>query len=280
MRNIYTFLLIIIMCVTGTLSYTEDKISISAPVTTNIAGKNGALAYSSVVRVIYPGKDSMGTGFFHKSGTVITAAHVVNSSDNNAFILMSNGKRINIIKTIKDDLRDLALIYVSEKPNCTPLPISITSTFSIGDHVSTWGYPYGYGGLAPLLSVGYLAGIDRTTQDGILGPEQWVVNAAFNSGNSGGPVLRVEDGAVIGVVSSKMAPLPPYIENALKALEEAKYGLMFTRNAPGKKSESISEAQVTAEILKYLRSQTQLVIGYAVRLEDLQKFLRDNKIDP
>ena len=280
MKNIYMVPLFGAVCVIGTLAYSADQIPISAPMTTSIAGKNGTLAYSSVVRIICPNENSMGTGFFHRSGNVITAAHVVSSCDNSAFILMSTGKRVNIIRTVKDDLRDLALIYLLEKPNYTPLPISINSTFSIGDHVSTWGYPSGYGGAAPLLSVGYLAGVDRLFKDGILGPEQWVVNAAFNSGNSGGPVLRVEDGAVIGVVSSKMAPLPPYIEGAIKALEEAKYGLMFEKRAAGKNPESVSEAQVTAEILKYLRSQTQLVIGYAVKLEDLQKFLKDNSIDP
>jgi 2-succinyl-5-enolpyruvyl-6-hydroxy-3-cyclohexene-1-carboxylate synthase len=74
--------------------------------------------------------------------------------------------------------------------------------------------------------------------------------------------------------------LPAYIETALKALKEAKYGLMFSKTKEDGTKEEISEAQVTEEILQYLRSQTQLVIGHAVLAKDLKSFLKTNNIDP
>ena len=61
--------------------------------------------------------------------------------------------------------------------------------------------------------------------------------------------------------SSKLAPLPKNTELALKALSKTKYGLQYTKSAPGKEPEKVSEAQVVAEVLEYLRSQTQLVLG-------------------
>jgi hypothetical protein len=37
---------------------------------------------------------------------------------------------------------------------------------------------------------------------------------------------------------------------------------------------------VIAEVLEYLRKQTQLVIGHAVILGDLRSFLKENDIEP
>ncbi|MCX5834740.1 MAG: trypsin-like peptidase domain-containing protein [Deltaproteobacteria bacterium] len=146
--------------------------------------------------------------------------------------------------------------------------------------VSTWGYPAGYNGLAPLLSSGYLSGTDNIPGPSGKPVTRLVVNAAFNSGNSGGPLVEIDGNRVIGVVASKLAPLPPYIEKALKALKEAKYGLMFTKTKEDGTKEGVSEAQVTEEILQYLRSQTQLVIGHAVLVKDLRSFLKANGLDP
>ena len=56
---------------------------------------------------------------------------------------------------------------------------------------------------------------------------QWVVNAAFNRGNSGGPVVLIETGEVIGVVSSKLAPISPTAKSALDALEQQKSGFTY-----------------------------------------------------
>jgi hypothetical protein len=163
------------------------------------------------------------------------------------------------------------LLTPAEDIKATALAISENDRRIIGSQVSTWGYPAGYNSLAPLLSSGYLSG-----KDVIKGPSgkpvtRIVVNAAFNSGNSGGPLVEIESNRVIGVVASKLAPLPEYIEKALIALKGAKYGLMFTKTKPDGTKEEISEAQVTEEILQHLRSQTQLVIGHAVMVTDLKK---------
>ena len=131
--------------------------------------------------------------------------------------------------------------------------------------------------VAELETVGFLSGVDRIPGTSTL---RWVVNAAFNSGNSGGPVLTVDDGAVVGVVSSKLAPIPPLIEGALEALGNQGSGFRYTRTMPDGTTVTISEGQLVAEVLNYLRSQTQLVLGHAVTSEDLRAFLKANKIEP
>jgi hypothetical protein len=107
-----------------------------------------------------------------------------------------------------------------------------------------------------------------------------VVNAAFNGGNSGGPVVSLQDGSVIGVVSTKLAPEPQLIAMMLKELSTQKFGFKYTASFGDGREVSFSEGQVIAEILDYLRSQVQLVIGHAVRAQDLRAFLQERGVEP
>lgn len=259
----------------------ETNIPTAAPMTTDLAGGSANVAYPSVLRVLCPSKQMSGTGFLHKSGNVITAFHVVADCEAKDIILVNTYvKAVKVSKIIVDEVVDLALLIPAQEIKAPTLAIIEDDRFTIGSQVSTWGYPSGYSGLAPLLSSGYLSGTDN-----VLGPTgkkvtRLVVNAAFNSGNSGGPLVEIQNNKVIGVVASKLAPLPDHIVSALKALKDTKYGLQFTKNKPDGSTEKFSEAQVTEEILQYLRSQTQLVIGHAVLPRDLRNFLKSNGITP
>ena len=45
-------------------------------------------------------------------------------------------------------------------------------------------------------------------------------------------------------------------------------------------TKNVSEAQIVAEILQFLRGQTQLVVGHAVILDDLKAFLSSQGLTP
>ena len=131
-----------------------------------------------------------------------------------------------------------------------------------------------------MLSVGYLAGIDAyQIRPGTI-VRKWIVNAAFNGGNSGGPLIQIETGEVFGVVSSKLAPISPTASSILQALEKNPSGLQYTATAPDGSTKSFSEGQLVGMVLNELRRQVQLVIGQAVLLEDMKAFLQTNKIEP
>ena len=131
-----------------------------------------------------------------------------------------------------------------------------------------------------MLSAGYLAARDALKAKSGNTIQKWVVNAAFNSGNSGGPLLLIETGEVIGVVSSKLAPISQEAASALTALENQQSGFSYTATRPDGTTYNISEGQVVAMILNELRKQVQLVIGYAVLLDDLKAFLNANSVVP
>ena len=283
MRYIFsTFLLIPIVPVCSlSADAASNQIPTASPMTTNLAGGSGSTAFPSVFRVLCPVKQSSGTGFLHKSGKVITVSHVVSGCSAQDILLLGiQGQPIKVTNIVVDAVIDLALLTPAQDIKAPTLSISESDRHNIGSQVSTWGYPEGYNSLAPLLSSGYLSGTDILKGVGGKPVERIVVNAAFNLGNSGGPLVEINSNQVIGVVVTKLAPLPEYFEKALKALKEAKYGLMFKKTNEDGTEEQVSEAQVIEEILQYLRSQTQLVIGHAVLVRDLRSFLKTNSIDP
>ncbi|MDA2911662.1 serine protease [Nitrospiraceae bacterium AH_259_D15_M11_P09] len=262
---------------------TEDPslttIPLSAPVETDSAGKGGPVAMRSVVRVICPREASGGTGFLHKSGRIVTADHVVRGCSQ-ILVLPATGSAVVASVAASDSDLDLALLTLQSSLSGPPLSISSRADVAIGTQVTTWGFPGGYSGRVPLLSVGHLAGLETAKTPGGQLITQWVVNAAFNLGNSGGPLLDVEKGEVIGVVSSKIAPISQTAQSVLDALENQKSGFVYHATLPDGTKTTFSEGQVVGMVLKELRSQVQLVIGKAVRLQDLRKFLKDHGIDP
>jgi len=268
--------------------FAEDYIRTQAPMTTDLAGSGGSVALTSVFRIVCPSKNKSGTGFLHKSGNIITAAHVVDGCAPSEIMIISykglhvgaNGKSNGINKPVIDANLDLAFFAPVDKINTQALPISISDDQTIGAQVSTWGFPAGYNSLAPLLCSGYIAGIDQVQITKEKTIKRMVINAAFNSGNSGGPLLNIENGTVIGVVVSKIAPLPSDIESALAALKKDKTIIAFEKTNPDGTKEKMSEAQVLEYVIQFLRSQTQLVIGHAVITSDLKDFLKSNKIEP
>ncbi|MGZ5484176.1 MAG: S1 family peptidase [Pyrinomonadaceae bacterium] len=253
----------------------------SAQVTTDIAGQAANAVRLGVLRVVCLSTNSSGTGFLHKSGKIVTAAHVIKGCRlQDLHLLTSGGEQFPVSHAESDDALDLTLLDPARPVSGTALSIAPVAPPQIGMQVATWGYPGGYSGLEPLLSVGYLAG----TQDFRMSSGQivrrWVVNAAFNGGNSGGPVLSLENGTIIGVVSSKLSPLPKELQTILDVLKNQKFGMQYQGSRPDGTNFAYSEAQLVAEVLDYLRTQVQLVIGYSVSLDDIVLFLKSRNVDP
>lgn len=284
----YFIALIIVLtgcATTPSIDTSQEAVNIqlpaSAQVTTDIAGKAAASVQKGVLRVICRSTSMGGTGFLHKSGNVITAAHVVKDCKTQDIVLITPaGNDFTLAAVDADDSLDLALLKPSVALPGQPLSLAPVTQPEIGMQVATWGYPGGYDGLAPLLSVGYLSGTQIfKTQSGSF-VQRWVVNAAFNGGNSGGPVLSLENGTIIGVVSSKLAPLPNDIAAIIDLLGKQTSGLIYEGTKPDGSKVTYTEGQLIGEVLQYLRKQVQLVIGYSVSPADIEKFLRSRKIVP
>ncbi len=246
----------------------------AAPSSEELITRTGGAAVRSVFRIHCPVHKRSGTGFLHTSGRILTAAHVVeHCKPGEVYIIPPVGDQTVAVKIRVNTDTDIALLTPKRKVEGRGLSVGGRTDIPVGAQLLTWGYPDGYRGRAPVLCVGWFSGVDSVNTPSGKPVKRFMVNAAFNRGNSGGPLIDVQTGKVVGMVCSKMAPLPSHIKEGLQALEQQKRGLIAERTRSDGTKEQLSESQLLAEILQYLRSQTQLVIGEAVTRSDLERFL-------
>ena len=230
----------------------------------------------SVVKVVceVDGGQSQGTGFFVTENIIVTASHVIDgaATEKDIHIIYSNGQHSAVKYACLNKYKDLAALKIESRSGKEHLKISKAKELKIGNQLTTWGYPYGYHGQIPLLSVGHLAGLDETISEGRK-IKRWVVNAAFNSGNSGGPLVDVNSGEVVGVVVSKVSPMPQEIQYYLEFLNNEKVITYPCIDPETGKEGSISNSQIIARVFNHLQNQTQLVIGQATLLGHLTTFI-------
>ena len=114
-----------------------NTVPVAAPIDTDSAGRAGDIATHSVIRLICVTQGTVGTGFLHKSGNIITADHVVRDCADVVMIL-PDGTRGTVTTTAADQDHDLALVKPSVAINATPLSLASGNDFKVGMQVSTW----------------------------------------------------------------------------------------------------------------------------------------------
>ena len=150
-----------------------------------------------------PPKVSSGTGFFVSSeGHILTNHHVVEGCRN---ITASKGGRIT--RFASDEASDLALLMSSEKPRYWASLLGGRGS-RVAEAVMTIGFPLkGLLSSDPIVTTGIISALS-----GIKSDRRFIqMTAPVQPGNSGGPLVDLSNGAVVGVVSGKL--------NALKIAE-------------------------------------------------------------
>lgn len=255
----------------------SDDIPVSTKWTLDAAGTLGRISIESVYMIVGNQNQSKGTGFLLNNGYIVTNNHVIqgNSTDNISGF-SSSGNEIHFSKSITDPNRDLALLIPKETIS-GGLELGDDSNLNAGEMVSTWGFPLGYNGPPPLLSVGYLAGFKEEEVNSHL-IKHLVVNGAFNPGNSGGPLFHSGNNQVIGIVVTKHAPLNRFQLSALQVLASNRTGVTFTTTDNNGNQTRFTESQLVADLLDHLRRLTQVMIGEAISVSELKSFLNENEV--
>lgn len=118
--------------------------------------------------------------------------------------------------------------------------------------------------------MGYLAGFHESTLDQ---SPRLVVNGAFNPGNSGGPLFRVNDDQVIGIVVGKPPSMAQFHHDAIRTLASSLLGVASAPTLPDELSKRFVESQIVSELLAYFHDLTQLMIGEAISSRLVRDFL-------
>lgn len=241
----------------------------------------------SVLMIVCRKEGGKGTGFVLSGGEVVTTnAHVVGtcSAEELEGVSAVSNEQVKFLRMRTDPNRDLALLCATK-----PLPFSLALNGDgnppVDTEVETWGYPLRYEGSAPILSRGYVAGYTegRDEQNEIKNPpvRHLIVNGALNPGNSGGPLIDRSTGKVIGVVVEKWRLFSPFVELAITALQHSPTGTgsAMSYTDPSGKTVRLMNEQITAAALKEVYDKSQVMVGEAISVSELNAFIKEKKKD-
>jgi hypothetical protein len=234
----------------------------------------------AVAMVVVNNTGSKGTGWLVADRMLVTNEHVIRGGSPNSLVVrFPDGSALGVASIVGVDAAlDLAVLKLQHAPTAAPLKLD-TGAPSVGMKVYALGFPLAYNGPAPLMIVGYVAGFEAHAVSTGAAPRQRIVlNAALNPGNSGGPVLRWGESCVAGVVVSKHAPISPFLQSAIDALATNQSGILFSASDAQGSTHTFAESQLVADVLKYFRSMTQVVIGEAIPMADVGSFLTSNGV--
>jgi len=176
-----------------------------------------------------------GSAFCVSPNHFLTCAHVIKKYDKNTgqnlfefynatVNIVHNGRRLPAKVKAVNTRWDIALIVADLDVE----PLKIDTSVSVGEDIIAVGSPHGY---ENNVSTGTVGSLDREIYSYPGAPEYMFVDLSVFPGNSGGPIIKESNGAVIGLVtliiaaageSGLNAALPSqYIENFLKENLEA-----------------------------------------------------------
>ena len=161
-------------------------VSISNQATTNVFGQITSTA-------------SSGTGFVISSdGEILTNYHVVKNASK-LTVTMNSGESYDASVIGYEEDSDVALIKINAE-NLPTVQLGNSSELRVGDEVAAIGNPLGE--LTNTMTVGYVSALDRYINTDGSPINMMQIDAAINSGNSGGPLFDM-NGKVVGITTAK-----------------------------------------------------------------------------
>ena len=155
-----------------------------------------------------------GTGFIYSSeGYVITNYHVIEYADKYNYsvrVIMHDGSSYDAAIVGTEQNNDIAVLKISAK-DLNPVRMGDSDLISVGDYAYAVGNPLGE--LEFTMTSGTISALNRLIRADSSSPSinMFQIDAAVNTGNSGGPVYN-SIGEVIGVVTAK------YSENGVEGI--------------------------------------------------------------
>lgn len=149
------------------------------------------------------GGSASGTGFLidKKRGWLLTNAHVATRSPSTIKVSFRNGEEFEAKRIHVDPLIDLAVLVIPTDKipsGAVEASLACDSLPTAGASVLAYGHPWG---MSYTASRGIVAGLAW------MYPSQLIqTDAVINSGNSGGPLISLNDGRVVGINTATYQP--------------------------------------------------------------------------
>lgn len=203
-----------------TLSIGSQTSSTPAPVSTTTAAKPIAAIYDQACNEVvgittevtytnFFGQTSSsavsGSGFIvSPDGYILTNYHVIEYAYKGNYaitVMLHDGTRYEASIVGVEDCNDIAVLKI-DASGLDPVTFGDSDKLSVGDDVYAVGNPLGE--LEFSMTTGRVSALDRliTTDESSEAINMFQIDAAVNSGNSGGPVYNA-NGEVVGIVTAK-----------------------------------------------------------------------------
>ena len=146
-----------------------------------------------------------GSGFvISDDGYILTNYHVIETAYQNNYavnVITHDGTRYDATIVGIEASNDIAVLKI-DATGLTPATLGNSDSLAVGDDVCAVGNPLGE--LEFTSTFGHVSALDRliTTEEGGSAINMFQIDAAVNSGNSGGPVYN-DQGQVVGIVTAK-----------------------------------------------------------------------------
>ena len=146
-----------------------------------------------------------GSGFIVSSdGYILTNYHVIEYAYKGNYavtVMLHDGTRYEASIVGVEDCNDIAVLKI-DASGLDPVTFGDSDKLSVGDDVYAVGNPLGE--LEFSMTTGHVSALDRliTTDESAEAINMFQIDAAVNSGNSGGPVYNA-NGEVVGIVTAK-----------------------------------------------------------------------------
>ena len=146
-----------------------------------------------------------GSGFIvSEDGYILTNYHVIEYAYKGNYavtVMLHDGTRYEASIVGVEDCNDIAVLKI-DASGLDPVTFGDSDKLSVGDDVYAVGNPLGE--LEFSMTTGHVSALDRliTTDESTEAINMFQIDAAVNSGNSGGPVYNA-NGEVVGIVTAK-----------------------------------------------------------------------------
>jgi serine protease Do len=159
----------------------------------------------------------VGSGFLcHSKGYILTCAHSINLTDKLAILppqplnefnqlTLERVHPIDVTVVQHDPVNDVALLKI-----VNPVPLTVPdnifgneSTSQVGSSVCYLGFPFGQSGLHTIKISQSIISSKVKSQNGT---KQYQLDAMVHEGNSGGPLIDLQTGQIIGIISGRFSP--------------------------------------------------------------------------
>lgn len=162
-----------------------------------------ALAYTVQVKTTLPVPfdgdrkgSTLGAGFLVDAGRgwIMTNAHVVGRSPSRVEVALHGGEYAEASKVYVDPFLDLAIVRVAERVDTSEIAeprLECDAMPPVGHPVGAFGHPW----RLPFTGTrGIISGVTARYHTELL-----QTDAPINQGNSGGPLISLESGAIVGI---------------------------------------------------------------------------------